>query len=124
MARCAACKRRHERTALRHGERDPARPVEPEKPTAPEVLDLARETKDTQALYGIGERATDNFGRQCLLARRLCEAGVRYLQVCYRNISQTRNAIPPPSDAMRSMERAEMVSAWSKNHFRPWSGMS
>lgn len=50
---------------------------------APAVLDMSRETSETLALYGIGEKETDNFGRQCLLARRLCEAGVRYLQVSY-----------------------------------------
>jgi hypothetical protein len=50
---------------------------------APDVLDLTKETKATQAMYGIGEKATDNFGRQCLMARRLCEAGVRYVQVTY-----------------------------------------
>lgn len=50
---------------------------------APEVLDLDRETPETLALYGIGDKATDNFGRQCLMARRLCEAGVRYVQVTY-----------------------------------------
>ncbi|MGE5194142.1 MAG: DUF1501 domain-containing protein [Deltaproteobacteria bacterium] len=49
----------------------------------PGVLDLAHETAATQALYGIGEKTTDNFGRQCLMARRLCEAGVRYIQVTY-----------------------------------------
>jgi hypothetical protein len=49
----------------------------------PGVLDLSQETAATQALYGIGEKATDNFGRQCLMARRLCEAGVRYIQVTY-----------------------------------------
>ncbi|HEY3963241.1 MAG TPA: DUF1501 domain-containing protein [Planctomycetaceae bacterium] len=49
----------------------------------PGVLDLAGETEATQALYGIGEKSTDNFGRQCLMARRLCEAGVRYIQVTY-----------------------------------------
>lgn len=50
---------------------------------APGVLDLSKETKATQELYGIGVKETDNFGRQCLLARRLCEAGVRYVQVTY-----------------------------------------
>ena len=50
---------------------------------APDVLDLSRESKATQALYGIGESATDNFGRQCLMARRLSEAGVRFVQVTY-----------------------------------------
>lgn len=50
---------------------------------APDVLDLSKETKETQALYGIGDKATDNFGKQCLMARRLCEAGVRFVQVTY-----------------------------------------
>jgi hypothetical protein len=50
---------------------------------APDALDLSKESAATQALYGIGEKETDNFGRQCLMARRLCEAGVRYIQVTY-----------------------------------------
>ena len=50
---------------------------------APDVLDLSKESKATMRLYGIGEKATDKFGRQCLLARRLCEAGVRFVQVTY-----------------------------------------
>jgi hypothetical protein len=50
---------------------------------APDVLDLSRETRETLALYGIDEGTTDDFGRQCLMARRLCEAGVRYVQVTY-----------------------------------------
>jgi len=49
----------------------------------PGVLDLAKESPETLALYGIGDKTTDNFGRQCLMARRLCEAGVRYVQVTY-----------------------------------------
>lgn len=48
---------------------------------APEVLDITRESKSTNRLYGIDEQPTDNFGRQCLLARRLSEAGVRFIQV-------------------------------------------
>jgi hypothetical protein len=51
--------------------------------TAPEVLDIEKEDASTLQLYGIGEKATDRFGRQCLLARRLCEAGVRFIQVTY-----------------------------------------
>ncbi len=50
---------------------------------APDVLDVSKESAETHRLYGIGEKATDNFGRQCLMARRLCEAGVRYVQVTY-----------------------------------------
>jgi hypothetical protein len=48
---------------------------------APGVLELGQETQETMDMYGIGEDATDNFGRQCLLARRLCENGVRFVQV-------------------------------------------
>lgn len=50
---------------------------------APDILDLSQETPATQALYGINEKPTDNFGRQCLMARRLSEAGVRFIQVTY-----------------------------------------
>jgi hypothetical protein len=50
---------------------------------APEVLDLSRESQSTLELYGIDEKPTDNFGRQCLMARRLTEAGVRYVQINY-----------------------------------------
>jgi hypothetical protein len=48
---------------------------------APEVFDVMRESEATRTLYGIGEEITDNFGRKCLMARRLAEAGVRYIQV-------------------------------------------
>ena len=48
---------------------------------APEVLDMSGETEATKALYGIDRPATAAFGRQCLMARRLAEAGVRFIQV-------------------------------------------
>ena len=48
---------------------------------APDAFDLARETEPTKRLYGIGNDATDVFGRQCLLARRLVERGVRFVQL-------------------------------------------
>jgi len=50
---------------------------------APEVLDIAGETKETLDMYGIGEASTDDFGRQCLLARRMAENDVRYIQINY-----------------------------------------
>lgn len=55
---------------------------------APQVMDLGRESSATHALYGLGVEATDEFGRQCLLARRCLEAGVRFVQV---NFSYPRN---------------------------------
>jgi Protein of unknown function (DUF1501) len=54
---------------------------------APGVLDLSSETAATAALYGIGEKETDEFGKQCLLARRLSESGVRFVQVNYADQS-------------------------------------
>ncbi len=48
---------------------------------APEVVDFNKETPATQALYGIGNPLTDDFGRKCLLARRLVERGVRFIQI-------------------------------------------
>ncbi len=48
---------------------------------APNVVDLSDETTETLALYGIGEKRTEEFGRRCLLARRLIERGVRFVQL-------------------------------------------
>ena len=48
--------------------------------TAPAVMDLSGESAATQQLYGIDEAKTENFGRQCLLARRFAQAGVRFIQ--------------------------------------------
>ncbi|MGH7174423.1 MAG: DUF1501 domain-containing protein [Gemmataceae bacterium] len=47
----------------------------------PKLMDVANETEATKAMYGIGEQATANFGRQCLLARRFVEAGVRFVEI-------------------------------------------
>lgn len=46
----------------------------------PGVIDLEGETRSTLEAYGIGDGATDAFGRKCLLARRLVEKGVRFVQ--------------------------------------------
>ena len=49
--------------------------------TMPAIMSLNDESKATLDLYGIGSEPTDNFGRQCLLARKFAEHGVRYIQV-------------------------------------------
>ncbi|MCC6508471.1 MAG: DUF1501 domain-containing protein [Pirellulaceae bacterium] len=49
----------------------------------PEVQDLNQETEATKKLYGIDDPVTENFGRQCLMARRFLEAGVRFVQVTH-----------------------------------------
>jgi hypothetical protein len=72
----------------------------------PDVMDISTETEATRKLYGIGsggapgggfgggpggDRGTDNFGRQCLLARRFVEAGVRFVEVGSGGWDQHRN---------------------------------
>jgi hypothetical protein len=49
--------------------------------TTPEIVDLSKESKATLDLYGVGGKDTDKFGRACLLARKLSESGVRFVQV-------------------------------------------
>jgi len=48
---------------------------------APEVFDISKEPQETLDLYGVGAPATDDYGRRCLLARRLVEKGVRFVCV-------------------------------------------
>lgn len=49
--------------------------------SAPEVLDLSKETQKTKAMYGMDDPENEDFGRNCLVARRLLEKGVRFVQV-------------------------------------------
>ncbi|MEQ8211598.1 MAG: DUF1501 domain-containing protein [Lacipirellulaceae bacterium] len=49
--------------------------------SAPEAVDLTQETQATLDMYGIGGERTHHFGSQCLLARRLVERGVRFIQL-------------------------------------------
>ncbi len=52
--------------------------------SAGEALDLSRETQATQKLYGLDNPKTASYGRRCLMARRLVERGVRFVQVLIR----------------------------------------
>ena len=49
--------------------------------TMPQIMSLDDESKETLKMYGVDEKPTDNFARQCLLARKFAERGVRYIQV-------------------------------------------
>jgi hypothetical protein len=49
--------------------------------SAPEVLDTSKETAATHNMYGLGQKVTEEFGRNCLIARRLLERGVRFVQL-------------------------------------------
>ena len=69
---------------------------------APEVQALETESRATQALYGIDEKATEDFGRQCLLARRYSERGVRFVQ-CNSNGWDHHSGL---ESSMRQMARS------------------
>jgi uncharacterized protein (DUF1501 family) len=48
---------------------------------APETVDLSKESDATRELYGLNDKRTEDFGRRCLLARRMVERGVRFIQL-------------------------------------------
>ena len=63
--------------------------------SAPEVLDISKETEATKKMYGLDDPVTAGYGRQCLLARRLVERGVRFVQLmsgAYVSIEDTWDA--------------------------------
>ncbi len=67
--------------------------------TATDALDVTQESEATRAMYGIGDKDTDNFGKRCLLARRLVERGVRFVQLYPRgqmfdNHGSIRKSLP------------------------------
>lgn len=103
----------------------------------PKLMDLAGESRLTHALYGIGEPATDRNGRACLLARRLSEAGVRFVQVTidgWDHHGNIRGELPktcaasdkPVAGLIRDLKHRglldETLVVWSGEFGRtPWS---
>ena len=66
---------------------------------AADVLDLSSETDATKAMYGVGDKDTDNFAKRCLMARRMVERGVRFVQIYPRgqmwdNHSNIKSSLP------------------------------
>ena len=57
----------------------------------PDLVDLSDEKKSTLEMYGVGKEPTDAFARQCLLARRLAEKGVRFIEVSHGGWDTHRN---------------------------------
>ena len=56
----------------------------------PELADLKKETEATRTLYGLDDPKTETFGRQCLIARRMVEKGVRFIEVLCQNLGHDR----------------------------------
>jgi hypothetical protein len=103
----------------------------------PKLVDLSRETQATLDLYGVGKQPTDRDGRACLLARRLAEAGVRFIQVTtdgWDHHGNLRDELPkmcartdqPVTALLRDLKQRGMLDdtlvVWSGEFGRtPWS---
>jgi hypothetical protein len=81
--------------------------------SAPEVLDLSKETEATKKMYGVDEKETAEFGRNCLIARRLLERDVRFVQlwngadngIPRRNWDSHENILKDHGEMGRSMDK-------------------
>ncbi|WP_439630615.1 DUF1501 domain-containing protein [Gemmata sp.] len=73
--------------------------------SAPEVADLSRETAETKRLYQLDDPDTGPFGRQCLLARRFVERGVRFVQVYCGAENTTAKKVRPNWDSHEDLAR-------------------
>ena len=71
----------------------------------PGVMDLAGESPATKDLYGLDDPATADFGRQCLLARRFVEAGVRFVELTHGDWDQHRGLRAGHSRNARAVDR-------------------
>ncbi len=77
---------------------------------APEALDLTNETQSTLEMYGIGREPTDSYGRRCLIARRLIERGVRFVQL-YINAQIWDNHTGLATDMKAACDRTDQPIA-------------
>lgn len=78
--------------------------------SASEALDLSQETQSTQEMYGIGQATTDSYGRRCLIARRLIERGVRFVQL-FINAQIWDNHTKLAADMKAACERTDLPIA-------------
>ena len=95
----------------------------------PSLMDINDEDQATLDLYGIGQGATDSFGRQCLLARRFSEAGVRFIEITHGNWDthfNMTNSLPnlceqidkPIAGLLKDLKRRDML----KDTLVIWAG--
>ncbi|MBS0263650.1 MAG: DUF1501 domain-containing protein [Planctomycetes bacterium] len=77
---------------------------------ATDALDLGQETQATLDLYGVGKQPTDSYGRRCLIARRLVERGVRFVQL-YINAQIWDNHTNLATDLRAACERTDLPIA-------------
>jgi hypothetical protein len=73
--------------------------------TVPQVMDLSTEPQRTLEMYGIGSEETEQFGRQCLYARRLSEQGVRFIELTHNNWDQHGNLVADHTRHCKSTDK-------------------
>jgi hypothetical protein len=95
----------------------------------PRVMDLGEETQKTQKRYGLDTAATDDFGRQCLMARRFAESGVRFIELTHEGWDQhgslrqrltanTKATDQPMAALIQDLKERDML----KDTLLVWSG--
>jgi hypothetical protein len=77
---------------------------------APQLQEIGDETEATQKLYGLDQSATKNFGRQCLMARRFIERGVRFVQ-CTHSYKWDQHGNLKADHAKNAMEVDQPIAA-------------
>ncbi len=77
---------------------------------APELQDISDETEATQTMYGLDDATTANFGRQCLMARRFAERGVRFIQ-CTHSYKWDQHSNLKRDHARNAMEVDKPIAA-------------
>ena len=78
MSRCCSASRHNSELAARISSYELAYKMQE---SAPDVVDFSDESAETLELYGVNDPKTQDFGRRCMLARRLVERGVRFIQL-------------------------------------------
>src|SRR5262249_56856506 len=73
---------------------------------ATDALDISREPRAIQEMYGVGREPTDSYGRRCLIARRLVERGVRFVQL-YINAQIWDNHTALPTERKTACDRTD-----------------
>ncbi|HEU0123995.1 MAG TPA: DUF1501 domain-containing protein [Bryobacteraceae bacterium] len=82
----------------------------------PDLLDLSKESEATRELYGLNDKVTEDFGRECLLARRLVERGVRFIEL----LTPARPGLDR-WDQHSSLEKGHRINAQSTD--KPIAGL-
>src|SRR5260370_30167034 len=78
---------------------------------APESVNVENESATTRKLYGFDDPVTEPFGRQCLMARRLVERGVRFVQLYHGGFG------------LQNIHTLDAHRNWEKRHTQPWPGI-